>query len=120
MSNFQEYPIYKKRDGQSFNYVSYIFADSFDAAKKEFALNMTKENWEKSNNIIWLDKKEDGVKETGWYDLDGSVLSGDDEGEVNYSASIMELLCSEEAIQEGFDGWSEDVYTWELRDTELE
>ena len=37
MSNFKEYPIYKKRDGQSFEYVSYIFADSFDDAKKQFA-----------------------------------------------------------------------------------
>jgi hypothetical protein len=117
MSNFQEYPIYKKRDGQSFNYASYIYADSFDAAKKEFALNMTKDNWEKSNNIVWLDKEEDKVKETGWYDLDGSdlVFLDDMEG-IDYPSSNMDLFCSEDAIKIGFDSWSEDVYTWELRE----
>jgi len=116
MSEFKEYPIYKKRDGQSFNYVSYIFADSFEDAKKQFALNMTKDNWEQSNNIVWLDKENDGVEQTGWYDLDTSILHSNDEGEINYSESKMELFCSEEAINEGFDSWSEDVYTWELRE----
>jgi hypothetical protein len=117
MSNFQEYPIYKKRDGQSFNQVSYIYAESFDAAKKEFALNMTKDNWEKSNNIVWLDKETDKVDLTGWYDLDGSdlVFLDDMEG-IDYLNSNMDLLCSEDAIKEGFDSWGEDVYTWELRD----
>jgi hypothetical protein len=101
MSNFQEYPIYKKRDGQSFNEVSYIYADSFEAAKKEFALNMTKDNWEKSNNIVWLEKGKDDVDTTGWWDL-------------NYDPK--ELFCSEESIKEGFESWSEDVYTWEIRE----
>ena len=115
MSEFKEYPIYKKRDGQCFNYVSYIFAESFDEAKKQFAKNMTKDNWEQSNNIVWLDKESDGVEKTGWYDLDSSVLHGNEEGEINYSESKMELFCSEESIKEGFDSWSEDVWTWELR-----
>ena len=115
MSEFKEYPIYKKRDGQYFNYVSYIFAESFDEAKKQFAKNMTKDNWEQSNNIVWLDKESDGVEKTGWYDLDSSVLHGNEEGEINYSESKMELFCSEESIKEGFDSWSEDVWTWELR-----
>jgi len=100
MSEFKEYPIYKKRNGQSFEYVSYIYADSFDDAKKQFAENMTKDNWEQSNNIVWLTKVDDSVEVTGWYDL-------------NYDPK--ELFCSEESIKEGFDSWSEDVYTWELR-----
>ena len=116
MSNFKEYQKKKKRDGQSFEYVSYIFADSFDDAKKQFAHNMTKDNWEQSNNIVWLDKENDGVEQPGWYDLDNSVLYGNDEGEINYSESKMELFCSEEAIKEGFESWNEDVYTWELRE----
>lgn len=116
MTTFREYPIFKKRDGQGYKQVSYIYADSFDAAKKEFAKNMTNDNWEKSNNIVWLDKENDGVEQTGWYDLDCSVLHGNDEGEINYSESKMELFCSEEAINEGFDSWNEDVYTWELRE----
>jgi len=118
MTTFREYPIYKKRDGQSFNQVSYIYADSFDAAKKEFAKNMTNDNWEKSNNIVWLDKENDGVEQTGWYDLDASKLvSFDDENEgTDYKNSKMELFCSEDAINEGFDRWNEDVYTWELRE----
>jgi len=118
MTTFREYPIYKKRDGQSYKQVSYIYADSFDAAKKEFAKNMTNDNWEKSNNIVWLDKENDGVEQTGWYDLDGSVLQGrGEEGEeIDYANSEMELFCSEEAINEGFTFWNEDVYTWEIRD----
>lgn len=115
MSNFREYPIYQKRDGQGFKKVSYIYSDSFDAAKKEFAKNMTKDNWEKSNNIIWLDKENDGVKHTGWYDLDCSILHVNDAGEIDYSESKIELFCSEDAINEGFEYWNEDVYTWEIR-----
>lgn len=122
MSNFKEYPIYKKRDGQTFKEVSYIFADSFDDAKKQFAKQMTADNWEKSNNIVWLDKENDGVEQTGWYDFDSSELVYfEDENEgIDYKNSKMELFCSEDAINEGFDNWSEDVYTWELREPIIE
>ena len=123
MSNFKEFPIYKKRDGQSWSYTSYIYSDTFENAKKEFAKNMTKDNFELSNNIVWLDKELDGVKETGFYDLDCSMFGffgedSDKEGEPNFADGIMELFCSEEAINEGFDGWSEDVHSWELRNVE--
>lgn len=118
----REYPIYKKRDGQDFKYVYYIYTNSFKSAKKQFAANMLKDNWELSNNIVWLDKKEDGVKETGWYDLDTSMFGfthpdndDDTEGEPIYKDGIMELFCSEKDINKGFDTWYEDVYTWELR-----
>ena len=101
MSNFKEYPIFKKRDGQSFKEVSYIFADSFDDAKKKFAKQMTDDNWNLSNNIQWLEEGKDDVNITGWWDF-------------NYDPK--ELFCSEDAINEGFDSWCEDVYTWELRE----
>ena len=120
MSNFQEYPIYKKRDGQSFEQVSYIFADSFEDAKKEFAENMTKDNHNKSNNIVWLDEKQDGVPQTGWYDLDSSICVANEEDGIDYANSKLELFCSEESIKEGFDSWTEDVYTWELRESIIE
>jgi len=115
MNEFKEYPIYKKRDGHGFYYESYVFSDSFGEAKKIFAKQMTDDNWWLSNDINWLYKERDGVKETGWYDLSCSVLSKNDKGETDYSKSEMELLCSEEAIVEGFDSWNEDVYTWQLR-----
>jgi hypothetical protein len=121
MSNLREYPIYKKRDGKGFEYVSYIYSDSFTNAKKEFAKLMTSSLWETSNNITWLDSKLDGVKESGWYDLDASIFgfthsdNGDTEGEPVYKEGIMELYCSEKDIKKGFAIWYEDVYTWELR-----
>lgn len=117
MSEFKEYPIYKKRDGQQFKYVSYIYADSFDDAKKQFAHDMTKDNWEQSNDIVWLDKDIDGVAVTGWYDFGGGSPAFNEETE-KYDAEEAEnyLMVTEEAIKEGFDSWSEDVYTWELRE----
>jgi hypothetical protein len=114
---FKNYPIFKKRDGQHFKEVSYIYATSFDEAKKEFALNMTKDNWEKSNNIFWLNKENDGVKESGWYDFNGGSPTFNQETE-QYDADEAKncLLVSEDDINEGFDTWNEDVYTWELRE----
>lgn len=118
----REYPIYKKRDGQSFEEVSSIHETSFDKAKKVFALNMTKDNADKSNNIIWLDKDNDGVQETGWYDDDSviePVYKADGE-EIDYSKTEIELFASESDINEGFETWREDVYTWELRQPVME
>ena len=75
----------------------------------------------KSNNIVWLDIENDGVEQTGWYDLDASIYGffeegTEKEGAPNYKYGMMDLICSEDAINEGFDSWSEDVYTWELRE----
>ena len=113
----REFTIYKKRDGQSFKEVSYIFAESFDAAKKEFALKMTNDNHELSNDICWLDK-EDGVNETGWYDMNSGSPKFYEETEKYTNPKDLEnmLFCSEAAINEGFDSWNEDVYTWEIRE----
>lgn len=109
--------IYKKRDGQSFNLATYIYATDFNEAKKMFALMMTDDNHSKSNNIVWLDKEQDGVNETGWYDFNGGVPTYNEETE-KYDADEAAdyLFCSEESINNGFDYWNEDVYTWELRE----
>ena len=120
-TTFKDYPIYKKRDGKGFKEVGSIYSISFEDAKKEFAKNMTNDNWEKSNNIVWLDKENDGVEQAGWYDLDASLYGffeegTEKEGAPNYKYGMMDLICSEDAINEGFDYWSEDVYTWELRE----
>ena len=110
--------IYKKRDGQSFKQVSSIYADTFEEAQKEFAHNMTKDNHNQSNNIVWLDAETDGVNVTGFYDFNGGCATFVDETEkydANEAADF--LFVSEEAIKAGFSSWSEDVYTWEIRET---
>ncbi len=110
----RDYPIYKKRDGQSFKQVGSIYSDSWQNAKKEFAQNMTKDNWNLSNNIIWLNR-EDGVKIEGWYDFNGGTPTYYEETE-SYTDEVNDfLLVSKEDIDKGFDYWNEDVYTWELR-----
>lgn len=110
----KQFNIYKKRDGREFEFSDYILAENFKEAKKSFAHNMTDDNRNRSNNIVWL-TVEDGVEETGWYDLDMCGLVADDFGNVDYAESDMELHCSESAIKKGFDTWRDDVYTWELR-----
>lgn len=117
MTTFREYTIFKKRDGQSYKQVSYIYADSFDAAKKQFAKQMTDDNWNKSNDIVWLDKEREGVKISGWYDFNSGRPDFNEETD-KYDADDAEnyLMVSEDAINEGFDSWNEDVYTWELRE----
>ena len=117
----KNYNVYKKRDGQDYKLVGEIYASNFDAAKKKFASNMTDCNHSLSNDIIQLSKEEDGVDVSGWYDLSGSVLvdmenpHDKDDTITDYKNSEMELVCSNYDINEGFDYWSEDVYTWELR-----
>lgn len=111
----ENYNILKKRDGQDWKIVNSIFASDFTEAKKIFAKNMTHDNHNKSNNIVWLDKSM-GVNLTGWYDLDASNIVANDSNEVDYSKSEMELFCSEDSINEGFDFWSEDVYSYKIQD----
>lgn|SRR3990167_3261964 len=110
----KEYPIFKKRDGQDWKEVSYIYASSFDEAKKIFAQNMTKDNGEKSNNIVWLSPNDEDTKykieEEGWYDME----------DISRKTGQPNIFVSKAAIDEGFDGWSEDVYSWELREPEEE
>jgi hypothetical protein len=115
MTTLKHFNIYKKRDGQSFELKGNIYTDTFENAKKEFAENMTKDNWEKSNDIVWLSKENDGV-ESGWYDMSSSAIVYNQDGTINENESELQLFCLENDIKEGFDTWSEDVYTWEIRD----
>lgn len=110
-SVFSDYPIYKKRDGQDWKLETTIYASSFDEAKKEFAKLMTDKNWSVSNNVVWLNPNDEDnqykIREEGWYDLDSTDRNGNPE-----------LIKSKEDIEQGFDSFSEDVYSWELREVE--
>jgi hypothetical protein len=110
------YKVEKKRDGQNWKPFNEIYAPSFDEAKKQFAKDMTQDNWNKSNNIIWLNTGH-GVKVSGWYDLNSGKAVYDEETE-NWEATDDCLLVSEEQINEGFDFWSEDVYCYRVLDIE--
>jgi len=114
MSKFTEYPIYKKRDGQSFEKRGYIFADGFIAAKKEFAKNcandMYKECWLSYFDASDFDQK--GM-EPGFYLNENLVYNENDT--INVDLSIIECFLSQKSINKGFDTFSEDVYTWQIR-----
>lgn len=111
------FKIYKKTDGQDWKGFSEIHASNFDEAKKVFADLMTKHNHESSNNVVWLIRDRDGVKETGFYDFSSGRPFYDEHSE-KFDPEEAEdfLFVTEEAIKEGFDSWTEDVYTWELRE----
>jgi hypothetical protein len=113
----ETFNIYKKRDGQSFKDVGTIYASNFDEACKQFAKQMTEDNHNQSNNIVWLDDKRDGVNESGWYDFNGGSPVFDEDAE-KYDAdeAAAYLMVSEKAINQGFSSWNEDVYTWEVRE----
>jgi hypothetical protein len=112
----KDYKIYKRRDGQGFEFFGSIYADGLKEAKKIFARRMTEDNWNQSNNIQWLDSEEDGVEETGWYDFSGGTPSyNEDTEKYNVEEARDFLLVSEKDIEKGFDCWREDVYTYELR-----
>lgn len=117
------YKVEKKRDGQNWKPFNEIYASSFEEAKKQFAKDMTQDNWNKSNNIQWV-KDTEGVKKTGWYDFNAINRHSEptvwnEETEKWENADDL-LLVSEEQINEGFDFWSEDVYQWRLLDLETE
>lgn len=99
--------VYKKRDGQTWQKFNEIYATDFKEAQQIFAKQMTDDNWEKSNDINWLDPSEEhySITEAGWYNLNSIDKHGNPE-----------LFCSEKAIKEGFSYWNEDVYSWEIRD----
>jgi hypothetical protein len=116
-TTLKEYPIFKKRDGQDYKEIGYIYTDTFENAKKQFAKQMTNDNHNLSNNIVWLDAEDDGVDETGWYDFNGGCPARCEETEKFDADEAADfLMVSKKVIDEGFDSWSEDVYTWELRE----
>jgi len=112
----KDYTIFKKRDGQSFKPVGLIYGvENFREAKKEFAKKMTDDNHELSNNVQWLDKDQDGVNETGWYDFGGgSPLYNEDTEKYDPDEAEDFLMVTEKEILKGFSRWNEDVYTWAI------
>ena len=114
MKKFTEYPIYKKRDGQSFIRFGCIYSDGFIKSKKEFAKNcandMYNESWLTYLSSSDFDKK--GI-ESGFYVNENLVYNEDET--VNVENSYIECFLSQKSIDKGFTIFSEDVYTWELR-----
>lgn len=110
------YTIFKKRDGQSWKEVGEIRGCSnFREAKKQFAKQMTNDNWNHSNNVQWLTKELDGVFITGWYDFNGFSPVYDENTEKYDPIEARDiLLVSENDILKGFSRWNEDVYTWAI------
>ena len=110
------YIIFKKRDGQRFKAVGEINGMSnFSEAKKQFAKQMTDDNWNQSNNVQWLIKENDGVFETGWYDFNGGSPLYDEETETYDPDEVKDfLMVTEKEILKGFSRWNEDVYTWAI------
>ena len=93
------YNIYKKRDGQDWKLAGEYFSDSFEDAKKEFAKNCWNDllNGKHGDNFIELSIEEDGVEEDGIY----------------YEN---ELFMAKSCLSVGIEFFSEDVYSWEIRE----
>ena len=109
------YTIFKKRDGQYFKSIGEIYGCSnFREAKKEFAKKMTNDNWNQSNNVQWLDKDQDGVFETGFYDFNGGLLFCEETEKYDPNEAKDFLLVTKKDIDKGFNRWNEDVYTWAI------
>lgn len=108
--------IYKKRDGQHFVQSGYIYADNFVEAQKSFAQNCAND-LHKESYLCSLESKDfdkDGFG-AGFYHNEGLVWNEDGD-KIIVEESEIECFLSQDAIDEGFDCFSEDVYTWELRE----
>ncbi|MBE7649258.1 hypothetical protein [Tenacibaculum finnmarkense] len=92
MATLQDFNIYKMRAGQGYKLVGSVYTDTFDNAKKEFASNCYNDllNGKHGDNFI---EEEEGVFCEG------------------------ELFFDKEDLKEGITSFTEDVYTWELRNT---
>ena len=114
MIQLKHYPIYKKRDGQSFQEIGSIYENSFVKAKKEFAKRCANDLYNDCN-LTYLSSDEFDTKgfESGFY-YNNSLVYNED-GIVNVKESYIDCLLSQKAIYKGFTYFSEDVYTWELR-----
>ena len=99
MKNFN---VYKKRDGQSWKQIGQYFCTNFEEAKKEFAQNCWNDllNGKHGDNFIELSTEADGVETDGIY----------------YNE---ELFFDKANLETGIDFFSEDVYSWEIRNSFL-
>lgn len=92
--------IYKKRDGQNWKLAGEYFSASFEEAKIKFAQNCWNDllNGKHGDNYVELSSENDGVEEDGIY----------------YEN---ELFFAKSYLKEGIEFFSEDVYSWELRNS---
>ena len=99
MKNFN---VYKKRDGQDWKQIGQYFCTNFEEAKKEFAQNCWNDllNGKHGDNFIELSTEADGVETDGIY----------------YNE---ELFFDKANLETGIDFFSEDVYSWEIRNSFL-
>ena len=99
MKNFN---VYKKRDGQAWKQIGQYFCTNFEEAKKEFAQNCWNDllNGKHGDNFIELSTEADGVETDGIY----------------YNE---ELFFDKANLETGIDFFSEDVYSWEIRNSFL-
>lgn len=97
MKNFN---VYRKRDGQEWKQIGEYFCANFEEAKKEFAKNCWNDllNGKHGDNFIELSTEADGVETDGIY-YDG------------------ELFFNKANLETGIDFFSEDVYSWEIRNS---
>ena len=92
------YNIYKKRDGQHFKLIGEYYEENFNDAKKQFALNCWNDLLQgvHGDNYIERTTDEQGVEENGIYYYN-------------------ELFFPATNLETGIEYFSEDVYTWMLR-----
>ena len=97
MKNFN---VYKKREGQEWKQIGQYFCDNFEEAKKEFAKNCWNDllNGKHGDNFIELSTQADKVETDGIY----------------YNE---ELFFPKSNLETGIDFFSEDVYSWEIRNS---
>lgn len=103
----RDFNVYKKRDGQGWKQIGSYFCASFEDAKKEFASNCWNDLMEgkHGDNYVGLTVQEDGVQEDGIY-----YLNGDPYNKLDCFFPIINL-------KDGIEFFSEDVYSWEIRDS---
>jgi hypothetical protein len=97
MSTLKDFTVLKMKAGQEFKNDGFVYTDTFENAKIEFANDCYNAllNGVHGDNFIELSNEEDGVEEDGIYT----------EGE---------LFMAKSELQEGIETFSEDVYTWRL------
>jgi len=93
-----DYRLLKKRDGQLWKNCGTFYSKNFEEAKKEFAETIFNDllNGVHGDNYCYLTVEEDGVEEDGIY----------------YNG---ELEFSNTDLENGVDGYSNDVYRWKLQ-----
>ena len=120
MSNLIEYPIYKKYLISGYNATfqreAVILADTFENAKKTFALQMTENLPIETNDLTFLDKS-NGIEISGWY----KIISTQEffpilDNKLQYKEDEVELVHTLETINAGVDKWRDNKYAWEIRE----